>query len=295
MTNNTFCVIGGDLRQLYCAKAIFNDGYSVYISCFEECGLSLPFEMLDVKNAIKKSDIVILPLPITKDGNTLNAPFVKSAIMLDDYFAKACLNKRVFCGMKERLLSTSSLWNPNLVFDYSKREEFAIMNAVPTSEGAIECAMREYSGTINGSQCLVIGYGRIGKVLSDMLNGLGAKVSVSARKKSDMAYIQAKGFNPINTNELSLMSQGHTVFDLIFNTVPFMILDSHTLTRVAPSGADTIIIDLASLPGGVDFDACERMGIKAMRALSLPGRVAPKAAGEIIKNAVYNITEEDLR
>ena len=91
------------------------------------------------------------------------------------------------------------------------------------------------------------------------------------------------------------MPQGHTAFDLIFNTVPFMILDSHTLARIAPSGSDTIIIDLASLPGGVDLEACERMGLKAMRALSLPGRVAPKAAGEIIKNAVYNITEEDLR
>lgn len=295
MINNTFCIIGGDLRQLYCAKAIFNDGYSVYVSCFEKYKLSLPFEMLDIKSAVKKSDTVILPLPVTKNGVTLNAPFGESDIMLDASFARACLGKRIFCGMKERLLSTSSLWNPSVVFDYSKREEFAVMNAVPTSEGAIECAMREYAGTINGSHCLVIGYGRIGKVLSDMLNGLGARVSVSARSKSDMAYIQAKGFNFLNTNELSAIPQGHAVFDLIFNTVPFMILDSHTLTRVVPNGADTIIIDLASLPGGVDFDACERMGIRAVRALSLPGRVAPKAAGEIIKNAVYNITEEDLR
>lgn len=295
MINNSFCVIGGDLRQLYCAKAILNDGYSVCISCFEDYKLSLPFDMLDVKTAIRKSEIVILPLPVTKNGTTLNTPFSKVPVILDDSFARACSGKYVFCGMKENLLSTSSLWTSGMVFDYSKREEFAVMNAVPTSEGAIECAMREYAGTINGSNCLVIGYGRIGKVLSDMLGGLGAKVSVSARKKSDMAYIQAKGFKALNTNELSLMPQGHTVFDLIFNTVPFMILDSHTLARIAPSGADTIIIDLASLPGGVDLEACERKGLKAMRALSLPGHVAPKAAGEIIKNAVYNITEEDLR
>lgn len=295
MMNNTFCILGGDMRQLYCAKAIMNDGYTVYISCFEECIDKLPFEELEVRRAIRKSDTIILPLPVTKNGTILNAPFGKIPVMLDDSFARACLGKRVFCGMKERLLSTSFLWNSSMIFDYSKREEFAVMNAVPTSEGAIECAMREYAGTINGSSCLVIGYGRIGRVLSDMLKGLGANVSVSARKKSDMAFIQAKGMAALNTNELSLLPQNHTVFDLIFNTVPFMILDSHTLARVAPSGADTIIIDLASLPGGVDLEACERMGIKAMRALSLPGRVAPKAAGEIIKNAVYNITEEDLR
>lgn len=115
MINNSFCVIGGDLRQLYCAKAISNDGYSVCISCFEECRFSLPFDMLDFKTAIRKSEIVILPLPITKNGTTLNAPFSKNSITLDDSFAKICSGKYVFCGMNENLLSTSSLWNSSMV------------------------------------------------------------------------------------------------------------------------------------------------------------------------------------
>lgn len=295
MTNHSFCVIGGDLRQAYCAEAVFKDGYAVCASCLEDCGISLPFSMLDAETAIKKSDIIILPLPVTKDGKVLNAPFGKLSPALNDSFAKMCLGKYVFCGMKERLLSSSRLWDSERIFDYSEREEFAVMNAVPTSEGAIECAMHEYSGTINGSSCLVIGYGRIGRVLSGMLSGLGAKVSVSARKESDLAYIRARGFKALNTEKLSLTAQKDAAFDLIFNTVPFMILDSHTLARIAPGGADTIIIDLASLPGGTDLEACKRMGIKAVHALSLPGKAAPKAAGEIIKKAVYNITEEALR
>lgn len=295
LSNNIFCVVGGDMRQIYCAQAIANDGYTVYASCFEECDIELLFEEPNAESAIRKSDTIILPLPVSRDGITLNTPFSNPSIILDDSFARICSGKRIFCGMKERLLSTSSLWNPNLVFDYSKREEFAVMNAVPTSEGAIECAMHEFPGTINGSRCLVAGYGRIGRVLSAMLKGLGADVSVSARKKNDMAFIQAAGMTPINTGELSHLPQNLMPFDLIFNTVPFMIFDSHTLACVVPACADTIIIDLASLPGGVDFDACERLGISALRALSLPGRVAPKAAGQIIKNAVYNITEEDLR
>lgn len=295
LSNNVFCVIGGDLRQLYCAQAIANDGYTVCASCFEECSVKFSFEEPDVRKAIRKSDTIILPLPVTKDGITLNTPFGKGSIILDDTFARVCSGKKVFCGMKERLLSTSPLWNTSLVFDYSKREEFAVMNAVPTSEGAIECAMREFAGTINGSRSLVAGYGRIGRVLSSMLKGIGADVSVSARKKSDMAFIRAAGMTPLNIEELSCLPQSLAQFDLIFNTVPFMIFDSHTLARIVPASANTIIIDLASLPGGVDFEACERLGIHAMRALSLPGRVAPKTAGEIIKNAVYNITEEDLR
>lgn len=295
MMNNIFCVLGGDMRQLYCAQAIANDGYTVYVSCFEECGANFSFEEIDARRAIRKSDAIILPLPVTKDGLKLNTPFGRIPVILDDSFARICSGKKIFCGMKERLLSTSTLWNSSLVFDYSKREEFAVMNAVPTSEGAIECAMREYPGTINGSVCLVAGYGRIGRVLSSMLSGLGANVFVSARKKNDMAFIKAAGMTPLNTEELSDLSPSLAKFDLIFNTVPFMIFDSHTLAHIVPTCANTIIIDLASLPGGVDFEACERMGITAIRALSLPGRVAPKAAGEIIKNAVYNITEEDLR
>ena len=44
--------------------------------------------------------------------------------------------------------------------------------------------------------------------------------------------------------------------------------------------------------GGVDFEAAGRLGINAQRALSLPGRVAPQAAGEIIKTTIYHMIEE---
>ena len=168
--------------------------------------------MLDFKTAIRKSEIVILPLPITKNGTTLNAPFSKNSITLDDSFAKICSGKYVFCGMNENLLSTSSLWNSSMVFDYSKREEFAVMNAVPTSEGAIECAMHEYDGTINGSNCLVIGYGRIGKVLSDMLGGLGAGIAytfvrIAGKKgvKSPVIVAFFSGFSSLVTLPLMIM------------------------------------------------------------------------------------------
>ena len=69
-----------------------------------------------------------------------------------------------------------------------------------------------------------------------------------------------------------------------------MIFDAHTLARIAQNA---IVIDLASMPGGVDLRSAERLGIKTVHALSLPGKVAPKASGIIIKNAVYNIIREE--
>lgn len=91
-----------------------------------------------------------------------------------------------------------------------------VCNAVPTAEGAIEIAMREYLGTINNSKCLITGYGRIGKVLAKMLQGLGAKVYVSARRKESLAWIKLNGYIPIDNN--NLINSGE--YDLIFNTVP---------------------------------------------------------------------------
>lgn len=146
--------------------------------------------------------------------------------------------------------------------------------------------MQEYLGTINGSRCLITGFGRIGKVLAKMLYGLGADVYVSARKKEDLAWIELLGYTAVDNSEITEFGS----FNLIFNTVPSMVLDAQVLAKIAQ---DALVIDLASMPGGVDFDSARRMGILTAHALSLPGKVAPKTSGEIIKNTIFNMLEED--
>lgn len=275
---NHFGIIGGDKRQLYCGKSAAEDGYGIYLCGFEKCTAMMGMKNSDLKTTVENSDAIILPLPVSKDGTTLHAPLSDKKILLDELF-ELIGDKPVFCGMKKKLP-----FEKERIFDYSEREEFAVANAVPTSEGAIETAMLEYDGTINGSRCLVAGYGRIGRVLSDMLHGLGADVTVSARNLKDLAFIRAKGFKAMETGQLS------GKYDMIFNTIPYVIFDSHTLARIA---ANALVIDLASVPGGVDFKAAERLSVKTVHALSLPGRVAPKTSGIIIKNAVYNIIREE--
>lgn len=279
---NSFGFIGGDKRQLYCARSIADDGYEVSLCGFDKCSDMIGLCSCGV-SAVTESDALILPLPPSLDGKNINAPFSKEKIPFDDTVIKALSEKPVFCGMKKRLDESISKKCPFL-FDYASREEFATANAVPTAEGAIQTAMLEYDGTVNGARCLVAGYGKIGRVLSDMLRGLGAKVTVSARKLRDMEFIRAAGMDFVDTRSIS----GN--YDIIFNTVPEIIFDSHTLAKTA-SGA--LVIDLASMPGGIDDTAAERMSIRVIHALSLPGKCAPKAAGIIIKNAVYNIIGEE--
>ncbi len=275
----SFGIIGGDKRQLYCAKAIASDGYAVKICGFDDAAETFGLEHDDIAETFRSSDALILPLPCSRDGKHINAPFSQKDIIIDESISSLIADKPVFCGMKNKLP-----FSCGAVYDYAEREEFAVENAVPTSEGAVEIAMHEYEGTINSSSCLVTGYGRIGRVLSEMLGGIGADVTVSARNHRDIAFIRSRGFRAINSENIT------GSYDIIFNTVPHMLFDSCTLARTA---SKALVIDLASAPGGVDFEAAKRLSIKAIHALSLPGKVAPKASGMIIKNAVYNIIREE--
>ncbi len=272
-----FGIIGGDKRQLYCGRSMEEDGYRVaYCGFSKEEGFPIHHDA--VMTVLEQSDAVLLPLPCTRDGLTVNAPRSEQVVLLEelfDIFGKI----PVFCGMKKQLP-----FRAEMLYDYAEREEFAVENAVATAEGAIECAMHHYEGTLHHAACLVTGYGRIGRILSSMLRGLGSDVTVSARSLKDQAAIRSCGMKAISSEQLT----GH--YDLIFNTVPSLILHAQALAKIA---ADALVIDLASAPGGVDFEAAERLSIPTVHALSLPGKVAPKTSGIIIKNAVYNIIREE--
>lgn len=280
---NTVCVIGGDKRQIYMGLSFIRDGYNVTFYGVENNGIAEE-DYGSLEQAVKVSDCVVLPMPLTKDGKNLFTPLDDGIIPLDERFCEAIKDKPIFCT-NSRFLKTTGDYSKSKIFDYLNREELAVLNAVPTAEGAIEIAMRNHQRTINSSNCLVAGYGRIGKILSRLLAALGANVTVSARKIDDLTWIRLNGHNAINTEDIADSGR----YDIIFNTVPFMIFNKKTLAKVAKNA---LVIDLASAPGGVDFNAAEKLGITAIHALSLPGKVAPVTAGEIIKNTIINMIKE---
>ena len=146
--------------------------------------------------------------------------------------------------------------------------------------------MEETQRTVHGSNVLVMGFGRIGKVLAKMLDGIGAKVYCEARKDEDISWIKAYGYNPVHLNDLN---ENLNKFDIIINTIPFQILDEERLGLVRK---EAIIIDLASNPGGVDRKAAREKGLKVIWALSLPAKVAPLTSAEFIKETLYHVLEE---
>lgn len=280
---NTFGVIGGDVRMKYLAQSIATDGYPVCVCGLEKLGTCRGAAECDLPQLAAKSSVILLPLPATKDGLFLNAPYAENEIRLDDDFSRLFMHKTVCGGMLQRLTASSSLWREIEPEDYYRREELAVGNAIPTAEGAVGIAIREYPGTINGAKCLITGFGRIGKNLAIILRGMGAEVFCAARKKADLMQMRAFGVQPLTYREISRR------FDLIFNTVPAKVLTSPVLMQQT---RDTLIIELASAPGGIDLKRAEELHLHVIDAPSLPGRVAPKTAAEYIKEAVYNILEE---
>lgn len=278
-------VIGGDLRQLTLAELMAKDGYDVSVIGFGENSMSSKYKTTNDINDVSESDIIILPMPVTLDYKTINAPFEQKPIKL------SVLSKRIKKGaiilggrISEEVLK---IFKNNKCIDYYNREELMIKNAVPTAEGAIEIAMAETAITLKDSNCLIIGYGRIGKVLSALLKSIGANVCVSARKYSDLAWIDVNGYKSVHNDNLKTIANN---FDIIFNTAPALILDEDILKTISP---DCVVIDLASKPGGVDFEKAQDLGLKVIWALSLPGKCAPISSGKIIKETILNILHEE--
>lgn len=279
----TFGIIGGDKRQLYLARSIRKDGYTVYISGFELSSDTSGLSELPVKKLLELCDTIILPLPATRDGETIYTPYGSEAVVADSEFIISLANKTVFGGLMNKLVLGNDLWAMVNFNDYYLREELALNNAVPTAEGAVALAINEYPGMICGSRCLITGFGRIGKFLTKILLGMGAKVSVAARKTKDLAMIRGMGAEPVKYRDLK---EG---FDLIFNTVPDLVLTKQIIDAQLDH---TLLIELASLPGGIDRKAAALRGLRVVDGQSLPGKVAPKAAGEFIKESIYHMLEE---
>ena len=280
-------VVGGDLRIVKLVEMLINDGYKVYTYALENSEELLSLDGVEMcptlQEAVSYSKVVVGPVPLSSDRRRISSPFGRNVVELED-FIEALKGKYLIAG---NINITEQLENIGVQFtDLLKREEFSVLNTIATAEGTIQIAMEETQRTVHGTNVLIMGFGRIGKVLAKMLDGIGAKVSCEARKNEDISWIKAYGYNPIHLNDLN---DNLNQFDIIINTIPFQILDSERLDLVKN---DAVIIDLASNPGGVDRKAAREKGIKVIWALSLPAKVAPLTSAEFIKETLYHVLKE---
>lgn len=283
-------VVGGDARQAILAELMNKDGHSVSVGALERHSFRNNEHirpLSDLKAGLSEQHIIILPMPIQKGENQLNAPLSNAPQPLSELLDCLPPGALVLAGAVPFSVHARAVRNHLRLIDYLTRDELAIRNAVPTAEGAIQIAMEQTDVTLHGLRALVIGYGRIGSILAEKLAALGVRVTVSARSCRDMARIEAAGLRPTDTRRLVDVLDG---FPLVFNTVPAAVLGSAELAKLPPKA---LIIDLASQPGGIDLGAAPPDSVRIIHALSLPGRVAPVTASIAVRDTIYAILSEE--
>ncbi len=273
------------MRIVTLANDFYQNGYDVTSYGFSE---EVEFHegvgrASNLAEALTGCDTVIMGLPVTNDDITVRTPLYNEKIYFYDVL-KAMKKEQMIIGGKitPKIKNLCRIYNIPVI-DYFEREELTVLNAVPTAEGAIEIAMRMLPITVHGSRSLVLGFGRIGKILAKDLQALGAKTYVEARRFEDLSWIKAYGYRGIYLPELK---EQLPAFDVIYNTIPHQVLTEDLMKYIRK---DCLIIDLASLPGGIDDDKAAQYGLKVVHALSLPGNAAPKTSGEIIGQTILNI------
>lgn len=283
-------VIGGDLRVVKLIELFEKDHYQVHTYGLEKADSLKKCSQVTfyktIGEAVKEADVVIGPIPLSSNKIDVNMLFSDEKLTVEELIHSLREGQILIAGnLYDKVYQLGNEAKVRII-DLLQREEFAVLNAISTAEGAIEIAIQETISTIHSSHILVMGFGRIGKVLAKMLDGLGANVYCEARKYSDLAWIKAYGYHPIYLRDLN---QTLGKFDVIINTIPHQILTEQRLQLVRP---DCLMIDVASNPGGIDRNAAKMQKKKVIWALSLPGKVAPATTAEYIKETVYNIFNE---
>lgn len=242
-----------DERQRYLQDILLQNGYQAVVAEVAST------QELECNETTFEKKIILLPVPVSeimlqKLIPTLSSKHIILGGNLPADFLTYCNDHQIVC------------------IDYMKIPTIAIENAVATAEGAICHAIQASKINLHDSNSLVIGFGKCGEILADKLHGLKSHVSISTRDSIRNARARAYGYQ-------TALTPAYENFQFIFNTAPAKVITPDIIDKL---GKDTIIIDIASRPGGTDFNYCIKKDIIAKHCPGLPGKFSPKTSAEII-------------
>lgn len=275
-SNLNICFVGGDKRQKHAARFLSKHAkISAAGECFSGCP-DVNYHESPVK-ALYGADVIVLPLPASK---------VTAAADFDTVIEVAKKNGAYVLGgllptyMKD-IMDSSGIHYA----DYYEDECFTLINAYLTAEGALNIIMNELETDIKSTQIAVLGYGRIGSALGEMLSANGVDVTVYARKREALTLASERGLG-VSFISGDIKIEG----DVIINTVPSRIISNEQLLSLDDG---TLLIELASAPGGFDHEVAEQCGLKVIKAGGLPGKYAPISAGKAVADTLLTILERE--
>lgn len=262
----SYAFIGGDMRQFYLMQYLIDSGESCITYGLPELTGKRIKSASSLKEAVSNAKYILCPIPFLR-YNMIDTEELLSLLSKRHVIYGGCLPDKF----------TQELTQQGIAYhDYMKSEHITLFNTIATAEGIIAEAIMKYPGNLHHAKCLLIGYGRCGRTLADKLKGLGADVTVCARRKESLAEADSLGLKGILLSDLkSTVYQ----YNVIFNTVPERILTKPILEELDQS---SYIFDIASAPGGVDYDAAKELGLEVGLYPGLPGKYAPEASAGVL-------------
>lgn len=277
--NDNILVIGGDRRYEYLYLELKKQNYKVFD--FDITNISKNSDMdkyLDSEGKLSSFNIIILPIPYSKNKLTINS--ISNMLSIDYLLSLLIPGTIIYGGCFDDNFKEKCHSKKLMVWDFLNSPAFSLNNSIATAEGSILEAIIHSPLNLHKSNALVLGYGKCGTIISTKLISLNCNVCVCARKSLQRAKAYNNGCDTLSFDSLK---EKIDQFDFIFNTVPAPILTKDILPYV---NSNVTIIDIASNPGGTDFDFCKESNINAHLCLGLPGKYSPLASAKIILNCI---------
>lgn len=248
-----FAVFGSDKRQKYLADLLTEKGCPVFY--YEN------FKDFD-RPAEQNAKICLLPIPLGDCPDVFISGLQHCHTLFAGCIPPAFEKKAEECKI--------------VCHDYMRDEKLIWQNTIATAEGAIAEAMIRFPGNLTRSRCLVIGYGHCGQTLVAMLNRFLCHITVCDSSESTRSHAAIHAEQCIAPEQLAEVLPN---VSCIFNTAPTLVLSEELLKLISE---DTLILDLASAPGGVDYEKAAALNRQAFLLPGLPGKYAPRASAEIM-------------
>lgn len=274
-------ICGGDERLALLSGMLCAAGHEVLCLGLERAELPESARRVTVP---ERCDAVIFPVPVEKAEGALNAPFALVKLDALEVLDSVRDTPMIIGGKLGAKFKETALGNGQRVFDLMQRPEFTAGNAAVTAEGALSRLMNASDKAVQDMRVLVIGWGRIGKLLLQKLSGLGTRPCLMSKNPEARALAGAMGYEALTPDCGSALMRS---FDAVINTAPAPVLGDLSALRDS-----CILLELASTPGGFDAQEASARGMEYIAAPGLPGKYAPVSAAELIFRAVSNIFKE---
>ncbi|MCP8969046.1 dipicolinic acid synthetase subunit A [Ectobacillus ponti] len=291
LTNMHVAVVGGDARQLEVIRKLIELDAKLSLVGFDQLDHGFTGASKEQIQTLDFSslDAMILPVAGTNAEGGVDTIFSNQKVVLTkEQIEQTPAHFTIFSGISNAYLDSLAASTNRKLIRLFERDDVAIYNSIPTVEGTIMMVIQHTDYTIHGSRVVVLGFGRTGMSVARTFHALGANVRVGARRSEHLARISEMVMVPFHMNDIEKEVQNA---DVVINTIPHQVVTASVISKMP---AHTLIIDLASKPGGTDFRYAEKRGIKAFLAPGLPGIVAPKTAGQILANVLSSLLQ-DLR